>query len=59
MTNANMLPSMIDTWLEVKERARIVLEHQVGADVKDLYLQGTWVHSTWHVFARIAIQRVS
>lgn len=58
MTNANMLPSLIDTWLEVKDRARIVLEHQIGADVRNLYLQGTWVESTWHVFARIAIQRM-
>jgi hypothetical protein len=58
MSTANMIPSMIDTYLEVKERARIVLEHQVGSDVAHIYLQGIWENSSWHVFARIAIEKL-
>lgn len=58
MSTANMVPSMIDTYIEVKDRARILLEHQVGNELAHLYLQGTWAESTWHVFARISIQRV-
>jgi hypothetical protein len=57
---ANMVPSLIDTYLEVEDgaTARIVLEHQVGNDVSHLYLQGIWESSSWHVFARISIHRV-
>jgi hypothetical protein len=58
MSTANMLASLIDTWLEIKAEARIVLEHQVGNNVDHIYLQGIWEQSSWHVFARIAIQRV-
>ena len=58
MSTANMIPSMIDTYLEVKEEARVVLEHQVGNDVAHIYLQGIWESSSWHVFARIAIHRL-
>jgi ABC-type amino acid transport substrate-binding protein len=57
ISNANMVPSLIDTWLDVPRGAEIVLEHQVGELVKDIYLQDNAVHSTWHVFARIAIAR--
>jgi hypothetical protein len=59
MSTADMGASTIDTWLEVKETARIVLEHQVGNDVRNLYLQGLWEGSSWHVFARIGIQRLN
>jgi hypothetical protein len=58
MSTANMLPSTFETWLEVKDHARIVLEHQVGANVEHIYLQGIWANSSWHVFARIAIQKI-
>lgn len=57
ISSANMLPSLIDTWLDVPGGAEIVLEHQVGDAVKDIYLQDNAVHSTWHVFARVAIAR--
>ncbi|HEX6371635.1 MAG TPA: hypothetical protein VF006_22130 [Longimicrobium sp.] len=57
ISSANMLPSLIDTWLDVPRGAEIVLEHQVGDLVKDIYLQDNSVNSTWHVFARMAIAR--
>lgn len=59
ISNANMLPSLIDAYLDVPYRAEIVLEHQVGDDgVEGIYLQDNAVGSPWHVFARIAIHRV-
>ncbi len=58
MSTANMDASTIDTWLEVEESAQLVLEHQVGNDLANLYLQGNWQQSSWHVFARISIQRL-
>lgn len=58
ISNANMVPSVIDTYLNVTEDARIVLEHQVGDRVEGVYLQDNSADSTWHVFARIAIYRV-
>lgn len=58
ISNANMLPSFIDTYLDVPRQAQLVLEHQVGDAVKDIYLQDNTQNSTWHVFARIAIHRV-
>ncbi len=58
MSTANMLPSLIDTYLEVTEEVGIVLEHQIGSDVAHVYLQGIWEDSSWHVFARIAIHRM-
>jgi len=58
MSTANMVPSLLETWLDVKDRARVVLEHQVGPDVANLYLEGTWAKSSWHAFARIAIRRL-
>jgi hypothetical protein len=58
ISNANMVPSTIDTWLEVQDSARIVLEHQVGNEIAHLYLQQNALSSSWHVFARIAIQRL-
>jgi hypothetical protein len=58
ISNANMLPSLIDAYLDVPYQAEIVLEHQVGDDVAGIYLQDNAVGSSWHVFARIAIHRV-
>lgn len=58
MSTANMLASMIDTYLEVRDEAAIVLEHQVGNDVAHIYLQGIWESSSWHVFARIAVHKL-
>jgi hypothetical protein len=58
MSTANMLPSLIDTYLEVTEEVGIVLEHQIGNNVAHVYLQGIWEDSSWHVFARIAIHRM-
>jgi|GEM_PF-1161627 len=58
MSTANMLASTIDTYLELKSRRRIVLEHQVGNNVAHIYLQGIWENSSWHVFSRIAIHRL-
>jgi hypothetical protein len=58
MSTANMLPSTIDTYLDLTEETEIVLEHQVGGDVRHVYLQGVWEQSSWHVFARIAIHRL-
>jgi hypothetical protein len=59
MSTANMIPSLIDTYIEVTEPdARLVLEHQVGADVRNVYLQLFVVNSTWHVMARLSIQRL-
>jgi hypothetical protein len=58
ISNANMLPSLIDAYLDVPHQASLVLEHQVGDVVKGIYLQDNAVGSSWHVFARIAIHRV-
>lgn len=58
MSTANMIPSLIDCMLVVKDEARIVLEHQVGNEVAHIYLEGIWANSTWHVFARIAVERL-
>lgn len=58
ISNANMLPSLIDAYLDVPHRADLVLEHQVGDDVAGIYLQDNAAGSKWHVFARIAIHRV-
>ena len=56
--NANMLPSMIDTYLRVPKTAELVLDHQAGDQVGGIYLQDNSNNSPWHVFARIAIRRV-
>ena len=58
ISNADMLPSLIDTCLVAEEGARIVLEHQVGTNVDGIYLQVNAGGSTWHVFARISIRRL-
>jgi hypothetical protein len=56
--NADTLPSAIDTFLKVETDAQVVLEHQVGDPIKDIYLQFNGNGSTWHVFARMTIQKL-
>jgi hypothetical protein len=58
ISNANMLPSLIDTYLRTDHEAEVVLDHQAGPDVENLYLQVAVGGSSWHVFARIAIHRL-
>lgn len=58
ISNVNMLPSLIDTYLHVDDEVEIMLDHQVGADVEGLYLQVAVTGSSWHVFARISIHRL-
>ena len=57
ISNANMVPSLFETYLKVAYQTDIVLEHQVGDLVTGIYLQDNSVNSSWHVFARIAIRR--
>ena len=58
ISSANLLPSLVETYLDVPRFAEIVLEHQVGDEVAEIYLQDNSANSTWHVFSRIAIRRV-
>jgi hypothetical protein len=58
ISNANMVPSIIDTYLKVPKIAEVVLEHQAGDQVGGIYLQDNSANSSWHVFARIAIRKV-
>ncbi len=59
ISNANMVASMFDTYLDVPHRADLVLEHQAGfSDVAEIYLQDNSAKSSWHVFSRITIRRV-
>jgi ethanolamine utilization protein EutQ (cupin superfamily) len=57
-SDANALPSFMDTFLNVTDEANLVVEHQVGEDVKGLYLQVNENNSAWHINARITIQRI-
>jgi hypothetical protein len=57
-SDANALPSFMDTFLNVTDEAKLVVEHQVGEDVKGLYLQVNENNSVWHINARITIQRL-
>ena len=57
-SDANALPSFMDTFLNVTDEAKLVVEHQVGEDVKGLYLQVNENDSVWHINARITIQRL-
>jgi hypothetical protein len=58
ISNADMLPSLIDTYLLVEQEVRVVLEHQVGDDTDGIYLQVNAGGSSWHVFARMSIRRL-
>ena len=57
-SNADAIPSTMETFVKVESEAKLVVEHQIGDQVKDLYLQNSGNGSSWHVFARIAIQRL-
>jgi hypothetical protein len=57
ISNANMLPSTIDTFLELDETTTIAVDHQVGDDHAGLYLQVD-VGGPNHIFARISIHRL-
>ena len=62
VSNANMVPSLIDTFVTVTaDSMTLLLEHQVGDVVDTIYLQddsaGPFT-SPWHVFARIAIRKL-
>jgi hypothetical protein len=57
-SDANALPSFMDTFVRVQDKANLVVEHQVGNEVKGLYLQVNANGSVWHVNARITIQRI-
>lgn len=57
-SNADVIPSLMDTFLKVDTETKLVLEHQVGDQVKDVYLQVNGNGSIWHISARIAIQRL-
>jgi hypothetical protein len=58
ISHVNMLPSMIDTYLQVDHPVEIMLDHQAGAHVQGLYLQVAVENSSWHIFARISILRL-
>lgn len=58
ISNANMLPSTIDTYFRADSDVEIVLDHQAGDTVAGLYLQVKVGGSAAHVFARISICRL-
>lgn len=58
ISNANMLPSTIDTYLHLEKTAELVLEHQIGETPQGFYLQVNVGGSPDHVFARISIHRL-
>ncbi|HEY5257865.1 MAG TPA: hypothetical protein VIJ12_05735 [Candidatus Baltobacteraceae bacterium] len=58
VSNADTIPSLIDTYLRITKTTRMVLEHQIGTEITGVYLHVYTANSAWHVFARIAIQRV-
>lgn len=60
VSNADMIPSLIETYLTVEnEPMTVVVAHQVGDSVAGIFLQVDATGSTSHVFARIAIRRLS
>lgn len=58
VSNADTIPSLIDTYLRITKTTRMVLEHQIGTEITGVYLHVYTANSSWHVFARIAIDRV-
>jgi hypothetical protein len=58
ISTANAIPSLVETYFTTAEEARIVMEHQCGSDVKDVYLQVYSGGSSAHVFARLSIRRL-
>jgi hypothetical protein len=57
-STANAVPSLFETYFTTDEKAEIILEHQSGSNVADVYLRVFTMDSPWHVFARIAIRRL-
>lgn len=57
-SDANALPSFMETYLKVDDGAEIVVEHQVGDEIEGLYLQSNANGSVWHINARISIRRL-
>lgn len=57
-SDANALPSFMETFVEVDDQAQLVVEHQIGDDVKDVFLQVNSNGSSWHINARISIRRI-
>lgn len=57
VSNADMIPSTLETYLMVEKPVQIVLEHQAGGETEGIYLQENSNKSPWHVFARIAIRK--
>jgi hypothetical protein len=58
ISTANAIPSLVETSFTTAEEAHIVMEHQCGSDVKDVYLQVFSGGSSAHVFARLSIRRL-
>ena len=58
ISTANAIPSLVETYFTTAEEAHIVMEHQCGSDVKDVYLQVYSGGSSAHVFARLSIRRL-
>ena len=56
--NANMTPSLFDTFYETDRPARLLLEHQSGAKPDRIFLRVYTQNSRWHAFARITIQKL-
>ncbi len=57
-STANAVPSLVEAYFTTAEPAEIIMEHQSGSSVKDVYLQVHTMNSPWHVFARICIRRL-
>jgi hypothetical protein len=57
-SDANALPSFMETFVHVDDEARLVVEHQFGDEVEGLFLQSNANGSIWHINARISIQRL-
>ena len=57
-SDANALPSFMETYVTVEDEAKLVVEHQVGDEVDGLYLQSNANGSIWHINARISIRRL-
>ena len=62
INNANLIPSLIDTYLEFKTTSQIILEHQMGHNLEGIYLsdntRGEMDPSRWRIFARITFRKV-
>ncbi|MBM3648181.1 MAG: hypothetical protein FJX11_10360 [Alphaproteobacteria bacterium] len=57
-SNANMVPSLFEGFLEAASPVQIVLEHQCGANPQQIYLRVMAQNSRWHAAARLAVRRL-